>query len=124
AAGRRAAGPDRATTRPWAPLDERRALPHQLGRRPAVARLPVPRPRAGLPDPLRLRPRAALPVVDQPALSGGAGALVREPALLLQRGWAPAQIRAGDNGRPRHPAGRPPGSLPGHPDVLRDELRG
>jgi hypothetical protein len=43
--------------------------------------------------------------------------------VLLQLGWAPAQIRAGDNGRHRHPDGRQADSLPCHPDTLRDELR-
>jgi hypothetical protein len=49
--------------------------------------------------------------------------LFREPAILLQLGWAPVQIRDGDNGRHRHPDGRQPESLPCHPDVLRDTLR-
>jgi hypothetical protein len=49
--------------------------------------------------------------------------LFREPAILLQLGWAPAQIRAGSNGRHRHPDGRQEESLPCHPDTLRDALR-
>ena len=49
--------------------------------------------------------------------------LFREPAVLLQLGWAPVQIRQGSNGRHRHPDGRQEKSLPCHPDTLRDALR-
>ena len=49
--------------------------------------------------------------------------LFREPAVLLQLGWAPVQIRAGSNGRHRHPEGRQEESLPCHADTLRDALR-
>ena len=115
--------PELATTMACGPLDELLALHDELGALPAVAGLHVPRQRAGLPDPLLLRTLATLPFLDAPSLSGAAGALFREPALLLQLGWAPAQIRDGDNGRHRHPDGRQPESLPCHPDVLRDELR-
>jgi hypothetical protein len=108
---RHGARPDLATTLGCGPLDDLLALHHELGVLSAVARLHVPRQRAGLPDPLLLRTLAALPFVDQPSLSGAADALFREPALLLQLGWAPAQIRDGDNGRHRHPDGRQPESL-------------
>ena len=57
------------------------------------------------------------------SLSGATGALFREPAVLLQLGWAPAQVRAGCNGRHRHPDGRRAESLPCHEDTLRDTLR-
>jgi hypothetical protein len=43
--------------------------------------------------------------------------------VLVQLGWAPVQIRAGSNGRHRHPDGRQEESLPCHPDTLRDALR-
>jgi len=115
--------PELATTMACGPLDELLALHDQLGVLPAIAGLHVPRQRAGLSDPLLLRTLATLPFLDSPSLSGAAGALFREPALLLQLGWAPAQIRNGDNGRHRHPDGRQAESLPCHPDVLRDELR-
>ena len=115
--------PELATTMACGPLDELLALHDELGALPAIAGLHVPRQRAGLPDPLLLRTLATLPFLDAPSLSGAAGALFREPALLLQLGWAPAQIRDGDNGRHRHPDGRQPESLPCHPDALRDELR-
>ena len=120
---RRGQRPDLATTMACGPLDELLALHDELGVLPAIADLHVQRQRAGLPDRLLLRSLAALPFLDQPSLQGAAGALFREPALLLQLGWAPAQIREGDNGRHRHPEGRQGESLPCHPDVLRDTLR-
>src|SRR5262245_45501997 len=120
---RRGQRPELATPTACGPLDELIALHDELGALPAVAGLHVPRQRAGLPDRLLLRTLATLPFLSAPSLQGAAGALFRAPALLLQLGWAPAQIREGDNGRHRHPPGRRPESLPCHPDVLRDELR-
>src|SRR2546421_3655989 len=64
-----------------------------------------------------------LPFVEQASLSGAAEVLFREPAVLVQLGWAPVQIRSGSNGRHRHPEGRQVESLPCHPDTLRDALR-
>jgi hypothetical protein len=61
--------------------------------------------------------------VEQASLSGATEVLFREPAVLLQLGWAPVQIRAGSNGRHRHPEGRPEESLPCHADTVRDALR-
>ena len=55
-----------------------------------------------------------------PPLSGASEVLFREPAVLLQLGWAPVQIRSGSNGRHRHPDGRQEESLPCHTDTLRD----
>ena len=123
AALRRGQRPDLATTTACGPLDELVALHNELGIFHLLDKLPVQRQRAGLPDPLRLRTLAALPFLDPPSLHGAAGALFREPAVLLQLGWAPAQIRQGDNDRHRHPEGRQPESLPCHPDTLRDQLR-
>ncbi len=123
AALRRGERPDLATTLSCGPLDELVALHDELGAFRALDRLPVPRERAGLPDRLLLRTLATLPFLAAPSLQAAAGALFREPAVLLQLGWAPAQIRAGDNGRHRHPDGRQAESLPCHPDTLRDELR-
>jgi len=120
---RNGARPDLATTMACGPLDELIALHDELGIFHALDRLPVPRQRAGVPDPLLLRSLATLPFLAEPSLQGAAGALFREPAVLLQLGWAPAQIREGDNGRHRHPDGRRAESLPCHPDTLRDELR-
>jgi hypothetical protein len=123
AALRRGERPDWATTMACGPLDELVALHAELGVFQALDQLRVPRQRSGLSDPLLLRTLATLPFLREPSLSGAAGALFREPAVLLQLGWAPAQIREGDNNRHRHPDGRQPESLPCHPDTLRDELR-
>jgi hypothetical protein len=120
---RRGERPDLATTLACGPRDELLALHDELGILRAVDSLHVHRQRAGLPDRLLLRTLATLPFLSEPSLQGAAGALFREPAVLLQLGWAPAQIRDGDNGRHRHQDGRQPESLPCHPDVLRDELR-
>ena len=123
AALRRGERPDLATTMACGPLDELVALHDELGLLRVLDHLPVQRERSGLPDRLLLRTLATLPFLAEPSLQGASGALFREPAVLLQLGWAPAQIRQGDNGRHRHPDGRQPGSLPCHPDTLRDELR-
>lgn len=120
---RRGERPDLATTLACGPVDELLALHDELGILRAVDTLHVQRQRAGLPDRLLLRTLATLPFLRDASLQGAAGALFREPAVLLQLGWAPAQIREGDNDRHRHPDGRQPESLPCHPDVLRDELR-
>ena len=123
AALRRGERPDLATTMACGPLDELVAVHEELGILAALDELAVERKRAGLADGLLLRTLATLPFLPEASLSGAAGALFREPAILLQLGWAPAQIRAGGNGRHRHPAGRQAESLPCHPDTLRDELR-
>src|SRR5215217_2793867 len=115
--------PDLATTLRCGPLDELLALHDELGVFSILDEVEVQRRRAGLPDPLLLRTLGTLPFLAEPSLSAAAGALFREPALPLQLGWAPAQIREGDNGRHRHPDGRQPESLPCHPDSLRDALR-
>jgi hypothetical protein len=120
---RRGERPDLATTRACGPLDELVALHDELGVFRRLDKLPVPRTRAGVPDRLLLRTLATLPFLAEASLAGAAGALFREPAVLLQLGWAPAQIRDGANGRHRHPDGRQAESLPCHPDTLRDELR-
>src|SRR5260370_35864117 len=100
---RRGQRPDLATTMASGPLDE----------------LEVQRERAGVADEVLLRTLATLPFVDQVSLSGGSSVLFREPAGLLQLGWAPVQIRQGSNGRHRHPLGRQEESWPCHPDTLR-----
>src|SRR4051812_6022296 len=120
---RRGVRPLMATTMASGPLDELIALHIELGVFDALDRLPVDRQRAGLDDALLFRTLAALPFLPEPGLDPSARLLFREPAILLQLGWAPAQIRAGANRRHRHPEGRQPGSLPCHPDTLRDTLR-
>src|SRR5438874_4126775 len=120
---RRGERPDLATTMASGPLDELVALHQELGIFAIADELEVQRERAGVPDPLLLRTLATLPFVESASLSGGSEILFREPAVLLQLGWAPVQIRQGSNGRHRHPIGRQEESLPCHPDTLRDALR-
>ncbi len=103
---RRGERPDLATTMATGPLDELVALHEELGIFGMVEQLEVQRKRAGVPDGLLLRTLATLPFVDQASLSGASEVLFREPAVLLQLGWAPVQICAGSNGRHRHPEGR------------------
>src|SRR5947208_13800717 len=83
--------PDLATTMACGPLDELVALHEELGVLAALDGLAVPRQRARLADGLLLRTLATLPFLREAPLSGAAGALFREPAILLQLGWAPAQ---------------------------------
>jgi hypothetical protein len=120
---RRGERPDLATTMASGPLDELVALHEEVGILAIVEQLEVQRKRAGVPDALLLRTLATLPFVEQASLSGATEVLFREPAVLLQLGWAPVQIRAGSNGRHRHPDGRQEESLPCHADTLRDALR-
>jgi hypothetical protein len=120
---RRGDRPDLATTMASGPLDELVALHEELGIFAILDELEVQRARAGVPDELLLRTLATLPFVEQASLSAGSEVLFREPAVLLQLGWAPVQIRQGSNGRHRHPQGRQEESLPCHPDTLRDALR-
>ncbi len=95
---RRGERPDLATTMASGPLDELVALHQELGVFAILDELEVQRARAGVPDELLLRTRASLPFVEQASLSGATEVLFREPAVLLQLGWAPVQIRAGSNG--------------------------
>ena len=120
---RRGERPDMVTTMASGPLDELVALHEELGIFAILDELEVQRARAGIPDELLLRTLATLPFVEQASLSGASEVLFREPAILLQLGWAPVQIRQGSNGRHRHPEGRQAESLPCHPDTLRDGLR-
>ncbi len=120
---RRGERPDLATTMASGRLDELVALHEELGIFAILEEVEAQRKRAGVPDELLLRTLATLPFVEQASLSGATEVLFREPAVLLQLGWAPVQIRAGSNGRHRHPQGRQEESLPCHPDTLRDALR-
>jgi hypothetical protein len=105
------------------PLDELVALHQELGIFALLDELEVQRVRTGVPDELFLRTLATLPFVEQARFRGASQVLFREAAVLLQLGWAPVEIRAGSNGRHRHPEGRREESLPCHPDTLRDALR-
>src|SRR2546429_9519586 len=120
---RRGDRPDLATTMASGPLDELVALHQELGLFAILDEVEVQRARAGVPDELLLRTLATLPFAEQASLSGASEVLFREPAVLLQLGWAPIEIRAGSNGRHRHPQGGQEEALPGHPDTLRDALR-
>ena len=97
------------------------AFHEELGIFAILDELEVQRERAGVADEVLLRTLATLPFVEQASLSGGSRVLFREPAVLLQLGWAPVQIRQGSNGR--HRQGRQATSLPCHADTLRDALR-
>src|SRR5919202_5754636 len=90
---RRGERPDLATTMSSGPLDELVALHLELGIGEALDEVEVERTRAGVPDGLLLQTLAALPFVREASLNGAAGALFREPAILLQLGWAPVQVR-------------------------------
>jgi hypothetical protein len=103
---RRGVRPLMATAMASGPLDELIALHMELGVFDALDRLPVDRQRAGIDDPLLFRTLAALPFLPEPGLDPSARLLFQEPAVLLQLGWAPAQIQAGDSHRHRHPEGR------------------
>ena len=120
---RRGERPDLATTMASGPLDELVALHEELGIFATLEEVEAQRKRAGVADELLLRTLATLPFVEQASLSGASEVLFGEPAVLLQLGWAPVQIRSGSNGRHRHPQGRQEESLPCHPDTLRDALR-
>ena len=115
--------PDMATTLSAGVVDELVALHEELGVLPALAAVPTQRKRVGVPDALLVRTLATLPFVAGAALSGATETLFKEPAILLQLGWAPVHLREGTNGRHRHREGRQPESLPCHPDTLRDALR-
>src|SRR5947207_16001195 len=100
---RRGERPDLATTMASEPLDELVALHQELGIFAILDEVEVQRARAGVPDELLRRTLATLPFVEQASLSGASELLFREPAVLLQLGWAPVQIRHGRNGRHPHP---------------------
>ncbi len=95
-ASRRGERPDLATTMASGPLDELVALHQELGIFAILLdEVEVQRERAGVPDQLLLRMLATLPFVEQASLSGASSVLFREPAVLLQLGRAPVQIRHG-----------------------------
>ena len=114
---------DMAATTACGPLDELVALHDELGVFAALERVPVARRRRGVNDSLLLRTLAVLPFLETHSLSGAAGQLFGDPAILLHLGWSPVQIQMGDNERHGNAAGRQLGSLPCHPQTLCDELR-
>jgi len=84
--------------------------------------LAVKREREGIPDLLLLHTLAVLPFLAEGSLSGSAKALFSEPAILMQLGYAPIQLREGVCKRHRRPEAKTDQSVPIHPDSLRDEL--
>lgn len=120
---RRGEQPDMATTLASGRLDELVGLHAQLGVFEALDGVDIQRQRLGIDDRLLLRTLAVLPFLEAGSLSGAAGQLFGEPAVLLHLGWSPFQIVMGDNERHRHPDGRQVESLPCHTDTLRDALR-
>lgn len=120
---RRGERPEMATTLASGPLDELVGVHEKLGIFEALDAVPTDRRRNGIEDRLLLRTLATLPFLEQGSLSGAAGQLFGEPAVLLHLGWSPLQIEIGDNERHRHPDGRRAESLPCHVDTLRDALR-
>jgi hypothetical protein len=92
---RRGDRPDLATTMSSGSLDELVALHQEWGMFAILDELEVQRVRAGVHDELLLHTLATLPFVKQASLSGATEVLFREPAVLMQLGWAPVQIRSG-----------------------------
>ncbi len=103
-------------------LEELVALSIELKTFEMLDALPVKRDRAGIPDLLLLHTLAVLPFVADGSLSGSAQSLFAEPAILIQLGYAPVQLRQGVSARHRRPEGKTDQSVPIHPDTLRDEL--
>src|SRR5436190_20187132 len=108
---RRGERPDLATTMASGSLDELVALHEELGIFAILDELEAQRARAGVPDELLLRTLATLPFVEQASLSGATEVLFREPAVLVQLGWAPVQIRGGEQWAASPPRGTTRGIL-------------
>src|SRR3990172_596062 len=103
-------------------LEELVALSVELGTFEMLDSLAVKREREGIPDSLLLHTLAVLPFLAEGSLSGSAKALFSDPAVLVQLGYAPVQLRQGGTAPHRRPTGKTDQSVPIHPDTLRDEL--
>lgn len=103
-------------------LEELVALTIDLDTFALLDTLVVARERQGIADGLLLHTLAVLPFLAEGSLDGSAQALFSEPALLVQLGYAPVQVRNGVSRRHRQRAGKTAQSVPLHPDTLRDEL--
>jgi hypothetical protein len=103
-------------------LEELVALSGELGTFAMLDSLSVKREREGIPDRLLLHTLAVLPFLAEGSLSGSGKALFSEPAILMQLGYAPVELRQGVSARYRHPTGKTDQSVPVHLDTLRDEL--
>ena len=82
-----------ATPMASGPLDDLVALHLELGAFQALDQLPVTRQRQGRDDALLFRTLATWPFREPPSWDPAARWLFQEPAVLLQLGWAPAQIQ-------------------------------
>ncbi len=103
-------------------LEELVALSIELKTFEMLDSLPIRRQREGIPDLLLLHTLAVLPFLAAGSLEGSARSLFAEPAILVQLGYAPLQLRQGVSARHRQPEGKTKQSVPIHPDTLRDEL--
>lgn len=103
-------------------LEELVALSIELKTFEMLDSLAVKRKREGIPDLLLLHTLAVLPFLADGSLDGSAKTLFAEPAILIELGYAPMQLRKGVSARHRRPAGKSKESVPIHPDTLRDEL--
>jgi hypothetical protein len=103
-------------------LEELVALSVELKTFEMLDALPIRRQREGIPDLLLLHTLAVLPFLADGSLGGSAQSLFAEPAILIQLGYAPMQLRQGVSARHRRPEGKTDQSVPLHPDTLRDEL--
>jgi hypothetical protein len=103
-------------------LEELVALSVELKTFEMLDSLPIKREREGIPDLLLLHSLAVLPFLAAGSLDGSARWLFAEPAILVQLGYAPVQLRQGVSARHRQSEGKTKQSVPIHPDTLRDEL--
>jgi hypothetical protein len=103
-------------------LEELVALTVELATFEMLDSLAVKREREGVPDSPLLHTLAVLPFLSQGSLSGSAKALLSDPAVLVQLGYAPVQLQHGVTARLRRESGKTDQSVPIHPDTLHDEL--
>ena len=99
-------------------LEELVALSIELETFAILDSLSVKREREGVPDLLLLHTLSVLPFLADGSLSGSAQSLFAEPAILIQLGYAPVQLRRGVSARHRRPEGKTDQSVPIHPDTL------
>ncbi len=101
-------------------LEELVALSIELKTFEMLDGLPIKRDRAGIPDLLLLHTLAVLPFLADGSLNGSAPSLFAEPAILIQLGYAPVQLRQGGIGPPSASRRQDRGAgaaAPGHPSL-------
>lgn len=104
-------------------LDTLAHLATELGVLEAVSLLEVEREREGIPDELLLRSACLLPFIEAAGLSAASESLFADAAILLQIGYTALEVQNGfNNRRGAKQESKGNGSLPCHPDVLRNEL--